>query len=122
MRRTILTAATLLTVATLTTGCGMLRRGPHYYEVEVQVTGAAEKISWVMPPGEPNLPPNPPTDVAAPTTPWAEMRVTTGGDIKIQVTPKDGPVSCRILVEKKQVTKKDGRPGGDLVCKASIEK
>ena len=122
MRRTILTVATLLTVAALTSGCGVLKRGPHYYEVQLEVTGSAGKITYSIPPGEPDVPARPATEVADPTVPWKEARVTTGGEFTLQVTPKDGPATCRILIEKKEVAKKDGQPGSTLTCTASADK
>src|SRR3954465_5347244 len=122
MRRTILTTAMLLAVVASTSGCGMLRRGPHYYEIGLEVTGPAEKITYSVPPNSPDESAQPPTGVAAPTVPWKEVRVTTGGEVKLQVTPKDGPVTCRILVEKRQVAKKEGQPGRELTCTATPDK
>jgi len=119
MRRTILTVATLSAVVAFTSGCGVLKRGPHYYEIGLEVTGKAGKITFSVPPNSPDEKAQPPTEVAGPTVPWKEVRVTVGGEVKLQVTPTDGPVTCRILIEKKQVAKKEGPPGTELTCTAT---
>ena len=54
------------------------------------------------------------------TLPWKAGRVTGKGKTSIEVTPAKGAVTCRIVVEKKEVAKVVGKDGQPVTCEADV--
>jgi hypothetical protein len=133
MRRTIALTAGLLLTATLTTGCGLFKKGPDAAAVEYhfEVSGAGTaKITYSIPEyngqknekihtvsgGEPNA-----------TLPWKTAGVAYPGKVTLEVTPGTGAAACRILFaqdyksKKKEVAKKQGQPNAPVTCTATVK-
>jgi hypothetical protein len=125
MRRTISAAVLLLAVTATTTGCGFFKKSDlsELVEYHFQVTGvAADKITYALQQRDEHH--NMRTiaeEKANPTLPWTQAGVADPGMITLTVTPKDGPATCRIVVEKKELAKKTGQPGAPLSCSAKIK-
>jgi hypothetical protein len=124
VRRSILAAALLLTVAGMTTGCGLLKRNPTF-EVIMEASGTqAKKITYAAPYG-----PGPDEDKREPqkadltdqALPWKRGLVTKAGEVTLTVAPTDGAATCRIVVENKQVDKQQGQPGAPVTCRATVK-
>jgi hypothetical protein len=123
MRRTINAVAVLLTAAAMTSGCGLLRRDTRSYEVQMFVTGtAAEEISWSVPDDQVTTRGK---DLPHPNLPWTSDKlvatVKKTGDLTLRVMPRGGPAACRIVVEDKEVSRKQGPPGAELTCSTKLD-
>jgi hypothetical protein len=117
MRRTI-TAAALLTATMLTTtGCGLFGSGGRLgesVEYHFEVTGSGtDKISYSYIAEDKSTVTQ---EEAAPALPWKQAGIAWPGEIRIDLTPKDGPATCKIIVEKKVLAKKKGVAGQPLSC------
>jgi hypothetical protein len=122
MRRTISAAALLVAVAASTTGCGFFHKSDlnDLAEYHLFVTGAGtDKIDYAMTNSQKGSVDD--ETVANPKLPWTIAGVAYPGKISITVTPVGAPATCRIVVEKKELVKKQGAPGQPLVCEAKIK-
>jgi hypothetical protein len=125
MRRTVPAVLTLLSLASLAafaSGCGFMKKSDlsSMVEYHFEVTGnAAEHVSYSVPQQQaPDGIVN--TDVANPALPWKLAGVANPGVITLQVMPAGGAATCRIVIEKKEVAKKQGQPGAPLTCTAKV--
>jgi hypothetical protein len=111
----------MVAVTVLTTGCGYFKKGRLAQAVEyhLEVSGASvDKISYsYVNEDEGKFQ----EEVPAPALPWKLAGVAFPGEIRIDLTPTGGPATCRIVVEKKQLAKKEGRPGAPLSCVGKVE-
>jgi hypothetical protein len=126
MRRTAPAALTLLSLASLAVfagGCGFMKKSDlsSLVEYHFEVTGnAAERVSYSVP--QKQMPNGMVTeDVANPALPWKQAGVANAGVITLQVLPAGGAATCRIVIEKKEVAKKQGQPGASLTCTAKVK-
>src|SRR5437867_1052965 len=113
MRRTVLASLTLLSlasVAVLASGCGFMQKSDlsSLVEYHFEVTGnTAEHVSYSVP--QKQAPNGLVTEeVANPALPWKQAGVANAGVITLQVVPAGGAATCRIVIEKKEVAKKQG--------------
>jgi hypothetical protein len=121
MRRTISGIALLLTVTALTAGChtGLGTPSPEM-EYHFEVTGtSAQKISYSVTQEKGRVTTE---DADTTTLPWKQQGIAYAGQIRLDVMPTGGPVTCKIIVEKKQVAKKTGPAGTPLSCVATLKK
>ena len=125
MRRTVTAAILLAVVAASTTGCGFFHKSKlsDTLEYHFEVTGAgAQKISYAYTGlGEKDQEHPVAEDVATPHLPWTQAGIAMPGQIRLDVTPTDGPATCRIVVEKKELVKKEGPAGAPLSCVATAK-
>jgi hypothetical protein len=126
MRRTAPAALTLLSLASLAvfaSGCGFMKKSDlsSVVEYHFEVTGStAEHVSYSIP--QRQAPNGKVTeDVSSPTLPWKLAGVADPGVITLQVMPAGGAATCRIVIEKKEVAKKQGQPGAPLTCTAKVK-
>ncbi len=125
MRRTVPAALTLLSLASLAvfaSGCGFMKKTDlsSMVEYHFEVTGsAAERLSYTVPQQQaPNGTVG--EEVANPALPWKTAGVANPGVITLQVMPTGGAATCRIVIEKNEVAKKQGQPGAPLTCTAKV--
>src|SRR4051812_39899281 len=111
--RLAVTATVLAGVAALTSGCGLLGKS---YDITLEVTGqgTADKITYFFP-GD-----NKGKDLGVTKLPWKEEASTGFGFIDVSATGK-GPVTCRILVNGKEVAKQDAPAGQQVACKGNVQ-
>jgi spore maturation protein SpmA len=126
MRRTVPAAVTLLSLASLAvfaSGCGFMKKSDlsSLVEYHFEVTGGtAEHVSYSVP--QQQAPNGAVTaDVSNPALPWKNAGVANAGVITLQVMPTSGAATCRIVIEKKEVAKKQGQPGAPLTCTAKVK-
>jgi hypothetical protein len=126
MRRTVPAVLTLLSLASLAvfaSGCGFLQKSDlsRLVEYHFEVTGtSAEHVSYSVPQQQaPNGAVT--SDIANPALPWTIAGVANAGVISLQVVPAGGAATCRIVIEKKEVAKKQGQPGAPLICSAKVK-
>jgi hypothetical protein len=126
MRRTapaVLTLLSLASVAMFASGCGFMKKSDlsSLVEYHFEVTGAtAEHVSYSVP--QTQAPNGLVTEeIAKPALPWKQAGVANAGVITLQVVPAGGAATCRIVIEKKEVAKKQGEPGVPLTCTAKIK-
>jgi len=123
MRRALAATTLLLTVAAATTGCGAFKKDDELtsaLEYHLEVTGAAaQKITYSLPQYKKD---NLDLEDVDQVAPWKKAGITDPGTLTLTVTPKDGAATCRIVVEKKELAKKQGQPGAPVTCTAKIKK
>jgi hypothetical protein len=125
MRRTISAATLLLTVAALASGCGYFKKGPKNYEVFLEAPGTqVQNVVYSLPPdtespgGDGKRHTNKESN---PELPFRRGLVLYPGGVTFTVTPKTGAAAtCVIIVEKKQVAKKVGKPGAPVTCSTNL--
>lgn len=53
--------------------------------------------------------------------PWSQLLVINRGETVLEATPSKGALTCRIVVEKKEVAKVTGAPGQKVTCTAEVD-
>jgi hypothetical protein len=123
MRRALAATTLLLIVTAATTGCGAFKKDDELssaLEYHLEATGgSAEKITYSIPQYKAD---NLDLEDPGPALPWKKAGITYPGTMTVTVTPKDGAASCRIVVEKKELAKKQGQAGAPVTCTAKIKK
>jgi hypothetical protein len=122
MRRLALIATALAAAVTMT-GCGYVWDDMVWYAYDLEVTGtAATSISIARPDTEnPKPVANEVPDPSLPFKHEAGTHVKQSGDLTLRVIPKDGEATCRIVIDGKEVVKKTGPAGIELVCATTLK-
>jgi hypothetical protein len=126
VRRTFSAAAALVTLGALTTGCSLTEKDP-VYEANLEVTGGAvEKISYSVlqrpADGDEKRVKMTQTVSPPPKLPWKTVALAWSGEVTLDVVPKSGAGSCRVVVEGKVIAEGKGAPGQPFTCRGTISK
>jgi hypothetical protein len=117
VKRTFSTAVVLATALVLVSACD---RGPHG-EIDYELTGeagATADITRVLPvAGKVN-------SVTLPKQALPQKlhaSIGRGEEFEVYGTPSKGALTCRVVVDGKEVAKQTGAPGQKVSCKAKVE-
>jgi hypothetical protein len=120
MKRVLIVVPILAAAVLATAGCA--KTGP--LETKYEVTGEASataQMAILYNSGDAGT--STPTQLPAEkgTLPWTTTLVAGRGDTVLTATPSKGALTCRIVVEGKEVAKVAGQPGQAVTCKAPVD-
>jgi hypothetical protein len=116
MVRTLLVAASL-GATTLLPGCSMNPDRHHIiFEVDGDA-GAAREIRYELP--NTSAEAGWRTAADAPV-PWSQVDSTDPGLVTLEATPTSGTLTCRVLVDGREVARATGQPGAPVRCNPSV--